>query len=93
MPPGKLDRYGNAGEGSLSSQSSRTPRLPVAYSSDDEDLIPARSPTISAGDYVHGSDEEEAVLTQTKAVSEAEARALMPGGGPRPPREARNSRA
>jgi hypothetical protein len=47
----------------------------VAESSEEDDLVPARSPTISAGDYVHGSDEEEAVLAQTKAVSEAEARA------------------
>jgi hypothetical protein len=45
----------------------------VAESSEEDDLIPARSPTISAGDYVHGSDKEEAVLAQTKAVSEAEA--------------------
>jgi hypothetical protein len=74
-PPGKLARYGNAGEGSSSGQSSRAPRLPVAESSEEDDLVPARSPTISAGDYVHGSDEEEAVLAQTKAVSEAEARA------------------
>jgi hypothetical protein len=42
---------------------------------EEYDLVPARSPTISAGDYVHGSDEEEAVLAQTKAISEAEARA------------------
>jgi hypothetical protein len=74
-PPGKLARYGNAGEGSSSGQSSRAPRLPLAESSEEDDLVPARSPTISAGDYVHGSDEEEAVLAQTKAVSEAEARA------------------
>jgi hypothetical protein len=73
--PGKLARYGNAGKGSLSGGSSRAPRLPIADSSDDNALIPARSPTISAGDYVHGSDEEEAVLAQTKAISEAEARA------------------
>jgi hypothetical protein len=44
-------------------------------SSDDENLVPAWSPTISAGDYVHDIDEEEAVLTQPKAVSKAEARA------------------
>jgi hypothetical protein len=44
-------------------------------SSDEDDLVPARSPTFSAGDYVHGSDEEEAVLAQTKAVSAVEARA------------------
>nr|XP_051211603.1 formin-like protein 13 [Lolium perenne] len=67
-PPGKLARYINAGEGSSSGQSSRAPRLPVADSSDDDDLIPARSPTFSAGDYVHGSDEEDAVLAQTKAI-------------------------
>jgi hypothetical protein len=57
-----------------SGQSSHAPRLPVADSSDDDDLVPARSPTFSAGDYVHGSDEEDAVLAQTKAISEAEAR-------------------
>jgi hypothetical protein len=73
-PPGKLARFGNAGEGSSSGQSSRVPRLPVAESSEEDDLVPARSPTIFAGDYVHGSDEEEAVLAQTMAVSEAEAR-------------------
>jgi hypothetical protein len=33
----------------------------VAESSEEDDLVPARSPTIFAGDYVHGSDEEEAV--------------------------------
>jgi hypothetical protein len=74
-PPGKLAPYGNAGEGSSSGHSRRAPRLPAAESSEEDDLIPARSPTISAGDYVHGSDEEEAVLAQTMAVSEAEARA------------------
>jgi hypothetical protein len=61
-PPGKLACYGNAGEGSSSGQSSRAPRLPVAESSEEDDLVPAWSSTISAGDYVHGSDEEEAVL-------------------------------
>jgi hypothetical protein len=71
-PPGKLARYGNTGEGSSYSQSSRAP---VVDSSDDADLVPARSPTISSKDYAHGIDEEEAVLAQTKAVSEAEARA------------------
>jgi hypothetical protein len=73
-PPGKLARYGPAGEGSSSGQSSRAPRLPVAESEEEDDLVPARSPTISAGDYVHGSDEEEAVLAQAKAISDAEAR-------------------
>jgi hypothetical protein len=34
----------------------------MAESSEEDDLVPARSSTISAGDYVHGSDEEEAVL-------------------------------
>jgi hypothetical protein len=31
----------------------------VAESCEEDDLVPARSPTISAEDYVHGSDEEE----------------------------------
>jgi hypothetical protein len=47
----------------------------VAASFEEDDLAPARSPTFSAGDYVHGSDEEEAVMAQTFAISEAEARA------------------
>jgi hypothetical protein len=46
----------------------------VAESEEEDDLVPARSPTISAGDYVHDSDEEEAVLAQAKAISDAEAR-------------------
>jgi hypothetical protein len=74
-PLGKLARFANQGEGSSSGQSSRAPRLPVAASSEEDDLVPARSPTFSAGDYVHGSDEEEAVMAQTFAISEAEARA------------------
>jgi hypothetical protein len=60
--PVKLACYGNAGKGSSSGQSSRAPRLPLAESSEEDDLVPARSPTISAGDYVNSSDEEEAVL-------------------------------
>jgi hypothetical protein len=75
MPPGKLSRYANAGEGSSCGGSSRASWLPIADSSDDDDLVPARSPTFSAGDYVHGSDEKEPVLAQMKAISEAEARA------------------
>jgi hypothetical protein len=47
----------------------------VAESEEEDDLVPARSPTFSAGDYVHDSDEEEAVMAQTFAISEAEARA------------------
>lgn len=74
-PPGKLARYGNQAESSSSGQSSHAPRLPVALSVEEDELIPARSPTFSAGDYVHGSDEEEAVMAQTFAISEAEARA------------------
>jgi hypothetical protein len=46
----------------------------VAATIEEDDLVPARSPTFSAGDYVHGSDEEEAVMAQTFAISEAEAR-------------------
>jgi hypothetical protein len=34
------------------------------------ELVPAWSPTFSAGDYIHDSDEEEAVLAQTKAIAE-----------------------
>ncbi|KAK1667759.1 hypothetical protein QYE76_055918 [Lolium multiflorum] len=37
------------------------------------------STTFSAGDYVHGSDEEDAVLAQTKAISTTEARARSAG--------------
>ncbi|KAK1663970.1 hypothetical protein QYE76_052129 [Lolium multiflorum] len=71
----KLARFANQGERSSSGQSSRAPRLPVAASSEEDDLVPARSPTFSAGDYVHVSDEEEAVMAQTFAISAAEARA------------------
>jgi hypothetical protein len=46
----------------------------VVESEEEDDLVPARSPAISAGDYVHGSDEEEAVLAQAKAINDAEAR-------------------
>jgi hypothetical protein len=73
-PPGKLARFANQGEGSSSGQSSCAPRLPVAASSEEDDLVPARSPTFSAGDYVHNSDEEESVMAQTFAISAAEAR-------------------
>jgi hypothetical protein len=52
-----MARFVNAGEGSWSGGSSRAPLL----QSEDDELVPARSSTISAGDYVHGSD-EEAVL-------------------------------
>jgi hypothetical protein len=52
-----MARFVNAGEGSSSGGSSRAPLL----QSEDDELVPARSSTISAGDYVHGSD-EEAVL-------------------------------
>jgi hypothetical protein len=47
----------------------------VAPNDEEDGLIPARSPTLSTGDYVHGSDEEDAVMAQTIAISEAEARA------------------
>jgi hypothetical protein len=50
-PPGKLARFTNQGEGSSFGQSSRAPRLPMAASSKEDDLIPARSPTFSSGDY------------------------------------------
>jgi hypothetical protein len=70
-PPGKLARYANGGEGSSSGGSSRAPRLPIANSSDDDELVPAWPPTFSAGDYIDGSDEEDAVLVQEKAISAA----------------------
>jgi hypothetical protein len=60
--PGKLAKYGNGGEGSSSGGSSRPPWPPVYDSSDEEELIPAREPTFSAGDYVHGFDEEDAAV-------------------------------
>nr|XP_051211956.1 uncharacterized protein LOC127329488 [Lolium perenne] len=43
--------------------------------SDEEELVPALEPTYSAGDYVHGSDEEDAAVAQVAAISAAEARA------------------
>jgi hypothetical protein len=66
----QLARFVNAGEGSSSGGSSRAPLL----QSEDDELVPARSSMISAGDYVHGSD-EQAVLAQVDVISEAEARA------------------
>jgi hypothetical protein len=41
----------------------------------DEELVPTWEPTFSARDYVHGFDEEDAVVTQMEAVSVVEARA------------------
>jgi hypothetical protein len=55
-------KYGNGGEGSSSGGSSRPPWPPVYDSSDEEELIPVREPTFSAGDYVHGFDEEDAAV-------------------------------
>jgi hypothetical protein len=69
-PPGKLDRYANGGEGSSSGGSCRPP-LPLVYESSSEDVAPLR---LSPGDYVH-DDQEEAVIQQVTAVSEAEAHA------------------
>ncbi|KAK1691811.1 hypothetical protein QYE76_008508 [Lolium multiflorum] len=62
-PQGKLARYGNDGEGSSSGGSSRAPPL----QSEDVELVPS-----GLDDYVHDSDEEEAVLAQVEAISEAE---------------------
>jgi hypothetical protein len=63
MPPGRLTKYGkNGGEGSSSSGSSRPPRPPVYDSSAEEDLVVAREPMFSTGDYVHGSNKEDAVI-------------------------------
>lgn len=72
-PPGKLARYARSGEGS-SSGSCRPPLPPVADSSsdDEDDAAPLR---LSSGDFVHDSDEEEAVIHQVSVVSVAEARA------------------
>lgn len=74
-PPGKLAKYGNDDEGSSSGGSSRPPRPSVYDSSNEEELVPARETTFSAGDYMHGSDEEDAVVAQVAAISAAEARA------------------
>jgi hypothetical protein len=74
-PPGKLAKYGNGGEGSSSGGSNCPPRPPVYDSSDEEELVPTREPTFSAGDYVHGSDEEDAVVAQVAAISAVEAHA------------------
>jgi hypothetical protein len=52
----------------------------VYDSSDEEELVPVREPTFSAGDYVHGSNEEDAAVAQVAAISAAEARALPSGG-------------
>jgi hypothetical protein len=40
---------------------------------DEEELVPARSPTFYACDYVHGSDEEYAAIAQVASITEAEA--------------------
>jgi hypothetical protein len=74
-PLGKLARYVNGSEGSSAGGSSRPPWPPVYDSSDEEELVPPREPTFSAGDYVHGSDEEDAIIAQVAAITEAEARA------------------
>ncbi|KAK1653713.1 hypothetical protein QYE76_071518 [Lolium multiflorum] len=67
----KLARYGNGGEGSFSGSSTRAPRATV----EEEDLVPARSPIFSVGDYVHGSDEEDAAIAQVVTITKAEAQA------------------
>ncbi|KAK1668735.1 hypothetical protein QYE76_056894 [Lolium multiflorum] len=71
----KLTRYAATRPRAPPPASNRAPRLPVAASFEEDDLVPARSPTFSVGDYVHGSDEEEAVMAHTFTISEAEARA------------------
>jgi hypothetical protein len=42
---------------------------------DEEELVPARSPTFYVDDYVHGSYKEDAAITQVAAITEAKARA------------------
>jgi hypothetical protein len=70
----RLAKYSNIGEGSSSGGSSRPPCPPVYDNSEDKELVPARERTFSAGDYMHGSDEEDVVVAQVAAISEAEAR-------------------
>jgi hypothetical protein len=97
MPPGKLARYANSGEGSSSGGSCRPP-LPSLpdRSSDDEDDAPLLR--VSTGDYVHV--EEATVIQQIAVISEAAARGSgerAPGhgvrgdvvGGVRPPSQGR----
>jgi hypothetical protein len=75
MPPGKLARYANSGEGSSSGVSSRALAPPVADSSEEEEEEASTRTILNSADYVLNDDEETTVIQQVAVISEAEARA------------------
>jgi hypothetical protein len=73
MPPGKLTRYANRGEGSSSCASGRALAPPIADNSEEEEEAPART-VLNSANYVL-NDEEATTIQQVAVISEAGAHA------------------